>query len=169
VISVRPASAADARAIADVHVATWRGAYGHVFPADVLDSLNVDERERMWNQVISNEAMAVYVADSADSGAVVGFVSVGPSRDEEGEGELYAIYVHPDAWGSGAGKALMDAAREWLAQHFSTAVLWVLEDNPRARRFYEREGWVVHGRRMDVVRGVDVPEVRYRLSGLGRR
>jgi GNAT superfamily N-acetyltransferase len=166
VISVRPASPADARAIAEVHVATWRGAYGHVFPAEVLDSLSVEDREQMWHQVIGNEAMSVYVAESA---GVVGFVSVGPSRDAKGEGELYAIYVHPGAWGSGAGKALMDSAREWLAQRFSSAILWVIEDNPRARRFYEREGWIVDGWRTDVVRGIEVPEVRYRLSGLDRR
>jgi ribosomal protein S18 acetylase RimI-like enzyme len=167
VITVRRATPADAWAIAEVHVATWRGAYAHVFPAEVLASLSVDDREEMWRQTIGDDSMSVYVAE--DGSVTVGFVSVGPSRDAEGEGELYAIYVHPDAWGSGAGRAVMDAGREWLAERFATASLWVLEDNPRARHFYEREGWLVDGRRTDVVRGVSVAEVRYRLSGLGRR
>jgi ribosomal protein S18 acetylase RimI-like enzyme len=166
VISVRRATPADARAIAEVHVATWRGAYGHAFPAEVLDSLSVDEREQLWKRTLAAEEFAVYVAESD---RVVGFVSVGPSREAEGDGELYAIYVLPEAWGSGAGPALMEAARDRLAERFSSAILWVLEDNPRARRFYEREGWVADGYRTDVVRGVEVPEVRYRLSGLDRR
>ena len=46
-------------------------------------------------------------------------------------------------------------------------MLWVFEDNPRARRFYEREGWVADDRRTEVIRGVETVEVRYRLSGLG--
>jgi ribosomal protein S18 acetylase RimI-like enzyme len=167
VTTVRRATPEDARPIAEVHVATWRGAYAHVFPAEVLESLSVDAREQGWRQVIADEAMCVYVAE--DVARIVGFINVGASRDAEGEGELYAIYVHPEAWGSGAGKALLEAGRAWLAERFATASLWVLEDNPRARRFYEREGWFLDGERTDIVRGIPVSEVRYRLSGLARR
>ena len=96
-------------------------------------------------------------------------MSVGPSRELDGEGELYAIYVYPEAWGSGAGPQLMREARAWLTERFPGAILWVLEDNPRARGFYEREGWTADAHRIDVVAGVEVPEVRYRVSFLGRR
>ena len=165
--SIRSATPEDARAIAEVHVATWRGAYGHVFPPEVLDALDVGERERLWRESLADDDIAVYIADDGDR--VVGFVSVGPSRDADGEGELYAIYVDPDAWGTGAGSALIAAGRRWLAERYPAATLWVLEDNPRARRFYEREGWVAGRRRIDEIRGVEVAEVQYRLSGLGRR
>lgn len=165
--TVRRATIQDAREIAEVHVATWRGAYAHAFPAEVLAALDVEERERLWQRAVANEDMAVFVTE--DGGSVKGFVSVGPSREVEGEGELYAIYVHPDAWGTGSGPALMSEARRWLAERFPAAILWVLEDNPRARRFYEREGWTVGDRRLDVVRGVEVAEVRYRVSFLDRR
>ena len=165
-ISVRLATPDDARAIAEVHVATWRGAYAHAFPAEVLESLSVDERERLWARTVASDEFTVYVAQT---GRVVGFVSVGPSREADGEGELYAIYVEPSSWGAGAGPALMRAALDRLAERFASAILWVLEDNPRARRFYEREGWVLDGERIDVVRGVEVAEVRYRVSGLDRR
>jgi ribosomal protein S18 acetylase RimI-like enzyme len=165
--SARPATADDTRGIAEVQVATWRGAYRHVFPAEVLDALDVEERERMWQRVLANEDMAVFVTE--EGGPVNGFVSVGASRDVPGEGELYAIYVHPDAWGSGAGPALMAEGRRWLAERYPAAILWVLEDNPRARRFYEREGWTADLTRVDVVSGVEVPEVRYRVSFLDQR
>jgi GNAT superfamily N-acetyltransferase len=164
---VRRAAPDDARAIAAVHVQTWRAAYRHALPADVFDALDVDERERLWQQLLDDDENAVFVSEL--DAIVTGFVSVGPSREVEGEGEVYAIYLHPDSWGSGAGAVLMQAARTWLAQRFPAAILWVLEDNPRARRFYEREGWSVDGERMDVMRGVEVPEVRYRLSFLDQR
>ena len=106
----------------------------------------------------------MFVAEK--DGAIVGFASCGESRDAPGEGELYAIYALPVAWGTGAGPALMAAALTALrAGGFETASLWVLDDNPRARRFYEREGWVPDGgRREEEFLGVPVGEVRYRIS-----
>ena len=94
----------------------------------------------------------------------------GPCRHEPESGEVYSIYVRPDAWGTGSGWALMDAAVEWLAERWQEAILWVAEENPRARRFYERYGWVAETTRVEeVVPGAEVPEVLYRLSGLDRR
>jgi GNAT superfamily N-acetyltransferase len=81
-------------------------------------------------------------------------------------GELYAIYALPEAWGSGAGPALMKAALGALRDRgFATAQLWVLEDNPRARRFYEREGWTDDGgRREEEFLGVPITEIRYCIT-----
>ena len=162
---IRRAEPADARGIAEVHTRTWQAAYRHVFPAEVLDSLDVEERVRGWLERIEAD-MAVWVAET-DEG-IVGFVAAGPSRTEDGFGELYAIYVLPEAWGSGAASGLMGAFKDWLAdQGYTTAMLWVLADNPRARRFYEREGWRADGERVDTIRGVQVEETRYRLSLVG--
>jgi len=56
-----------------------------------------------------------------------------------------------------------DLVRRLRDDGYSEGILWVLDDNPRARTFYEREGWSV----MDVTReetflGTVVREVRYR-------
>jgi GNAT superfamily N-acetyltransferase len=88
-----------------------------------------------------------------------------PSRDA---GELYSIYVLPESWGSGAAPDLMAEVKDWFAQEgYATAMLWVLADNPRARRFYEREGWRAEGTRIDTVRGTQVEEALYRLALVG--
>ena len=84
-------------------------------------------------------------------------------RDEPGIGELYAIYVLPSAWSTGAGRALLERAEERLADDYDEATLWVLEDNPRARRFYEAAGWRPDGTQKAEPRwDVSAPEVRYR-------
>ncbi|HEY4411425.1 MAG TPA: GNAT family N-acetyltransferase, partial [Gaiellaceae bacterium] len=59
----------------------------------------------------------------------------------------------------------MHAALEQLrSDGCAEAFLWVLEDNPRARRFYEREGWELDGeRKEDDFLGVRVAEVRYTI------
>jgi ribosomal protein S18 acetylase RimI-like enzyme len=153
---VRPARPEDAAAIADVHVRSWQTAYEHIFGSERLATLDFERRRAGWADAIER-GHAVLVAED-DGGAVVGFVSVG-------DGELYAIYVRPEAWGTGAGPALMGEATRVLAADNDEAVLWVLEDNARARRFYEREGWTLDGgTKDDEFLGVEVREVRYRIS-----
>jgi GNAT superfamily N-acetyltransferase len=161
-VLVRPARREDAAAIADVHVRTWQAAYEDVFGAERL--AGIGDRRAQWESWLADPrtGWSVFVAD--ESGRLLGFASMGPSRDEPGKGELFAIYVLPDAWGSGAGSALMASALEAL-RGYSSATLWVLEDNPRARRFYEREGWILEGgRRDEEFLGMTVAEVRYRIT-----
>jgi GNAT superfamily N-acetyltransferase len=163
VTAVRLATPDDAPTIAEIQVETWRAAYVGVMPQEILDGLDVEESGRNWERWISWENSAQFLAER--SGAGVGFASVGPCRHEEGTGEVYAIYVRPEAWGTGSGWALMDAAVAWLADRWQEAILWVAEENPRARSFYERYGWVAETTRVEeVVPGAPVPEVMYRLS-----
>jgi ribosomal protein S18 acetylase RimI-like enzyme len=159
---IRPASPDDAVAIETIRVRGWRAAYRHVFPAADLDALPIDaERWRSRLHVPPPGWTTVVCED--DAGRVVGFASTGPSRDEDELGELYAIYVDPEAWSTGAGRALMASAETTLAAGYDAALLWVLEDNPRARGFYERAGWAPDGIRKAEQRfGVRAAEVRYR-------
>lgn len=129
----------------------------------MLDGISVDEREALLRRLVAGDSQAVWVAERAD--VPVGFASAGPSRTERDAGELYEIYLVPEAWGSGAGKRLMAAATAWFADvDYPTAMLWVVGDNPRARRFYEREGWKAEGTRVNTVLGIDVEEALYRLT-----
>ena len=77
--------------------------------------------------------------------------SAGPTGDDEtpaGTGELFAIYLAEHAAGTGIGATLLERAERQLRDEgFSRATLWVLETNDRARRFYERHGWVWDGTR----------------------
>jgi ribosomal protein S18 acetylase RimI-like enzyme len=162
-MDVRRARLEDARAIAQVHAETWREAYEHVFGAERLASVSIDARLAQWERILAAGQSDVFVA-AADG--IVGFVSTGDSRDADAEAELFAIYVLPRAWGTGAGSVLMGAGIEAMRLRASgDAVLWVLDDNPRARRFYEREGWTLDGeRKEDEYLGLRVPEVRYRIA-----
>lgn len=105
----------------------------------------------MWTAWRWIETPAAQVFVPVIEERVVGFGFVGPERgDGPGSntrrGEVYAFYVHPTAWGSGAAAATMSRCTEFLRDHgFDEAVLWVLRDNPRARRFYEKVGWSTTG------------------------
>ena len=139
----------------------WQSAYRHVYPAADLDALPIDPERWRSRLHVPPPGWTTMVCEH--EGRVVGFASAGPSRDEDELGELYAIYVEPEAWSTGAGRALMTAAEQRLAAEYDAALLWVLEDNPRARGFYERGGWVPDGvRKAEERLGVRAPEVRYR-------
>ena len=162
-MQVRRAVLDDAAAIAEVHTRSWQGAYEHVFGAERLAAIDVNGRRAMWERSLERGVRDVHVAVDG-GGAVVGFVGTGPSRDPDAAGELGEIYVLPEALGTGVGHALMAAAIEAMeARGYADAILWVLDDNPRARAFYEREGWAPDGAaKTDEFLGVPVTEVRYR-------
>ena len=161
-MEVRKATAEDAAGIARVQERGWQVAYRHLFPAEELDRGGFIHVDR-WTERLSRPPVGwtTFVADR--DGEVVGFTSVGPSRDETGVGELYAIYVDPEQWSTGTGRALIEQAEAQLRTAYRDVTLWVLEDNPRAREFYARAGWSVDGGRKAEARwGVRAPEIRYR-------
>lgn len=149
-----------------MHVRTWQAAYEHALGAERLAEISLERRRAQWESWLADPRPDWRIFVAEQGGRVRGFASVGDSRDEPGEGELFAIYVLQEAWGAGSGPALMAAALDALrGGGYPTATLWVLEDNPRARRFYEREGWKPDGgRREEVFLGVPVAEVRYRTA-----
>ena len=155
----------DARAIAEVHVRSWQAAYRGVVADEFLDSLDVDRRVEMIEGVIRDESKGLLVAEQ--DGHVAGFSMLAASYDE-GWGEVLAIYASPDHWGVGVGYELMAASVEWLhEQGYQRAMLMVLEDNPRARTFYERQGWSLGKRiRIENIGGRDLTEVRYEKDPL---
>jgi len=160
-VRVRAATGADADAVARVQQETWRVAYAHVFPAEGLGEDFIDVERWRRRLIDPPPGWSTFVAER--DGRLVGFSSVGPSRDEGGIGELYAIYVDPPEWSTGAGRALLERSEQRLAEEYHEATLWVLEDNPRARRFYELAGWRTDGARKAEPRwDVSAAEVRYR-------
>lgn len=144
-------------------MASWRAAYRGLMPDQVLDGLSVDEDR--WEAAIGSERTdtALLLVEDDDT-AVVGFSLVGPDRDgAEATGEIVAIYLHPDVWDRGYGWALMEHSVTALREHgYRRAVLWVLESNDRARRFYETAAWLADGgRKLETWDGFALPHIRY--------
>lgn len=161
---VRHATSADADAIGRVQVETWRVAYADLLPQETIDAFDVAVRQEMWREGLGRTprpGSATFVALVEDE--IVGFATVGASYSEDGTGELYAIYVDPSHWGTGAGRALMERAEASMREHgFPKALLWVLEGNEQAERFYRAAGWERDGEKEDDFQGATVTQRRYR-------
>jgi ribosomal protein S18 acetylase RimI-like enzyme len=154
----------DLEAVGRVHWSSRAAAYAHILAPETLASGGSAEALGEWwaeRWKWEQETHRLTVAES-DGGDVIGFTYVGPS-ETEGAVELYAIHVVPELVGTGIGRELMANALEQLREiGGERAVLWVLEENERARRFYDRAGWKPDGEtRIEPINGEPVPQLRY--------
>lgn len=169
----------DIEAVSTVRVRGWQFAYAGLMPQSHLDAMSVEEDAARRRETFARSRgravnLVAEVAGTEGEGQVVGWASFGPCRDDDadpGDAELYALYVHPEQLSTGTGRSLMEAVLEGAASLGHAVLrLWVLEHNARARRFYERAGFVPDGAEEPYeVDGTPVPEVRYarRLSPQG--
>ena len=165
-VAIREATPSDARAIAEVHVASWRWAYRDDLSAEYLDALSVDDRERMWTDWLTSAGSAAGTLVAQEHERVVGFCSFGPCRDDdasESTAEVMTIYMLEGVVGRGIGRELFASATDRLrALDYEHARLWVMASNARSRRFYEKAGWSWDGttseHRFDCA---NLPIVRY--------
>jgi ribosomal protein S18 acetylase RimI-like enzyme len=167
---VRQATIGDARAITEANVTAWQVAYRGIMPDHYLDGLDKEKAgaaQRHRVHIASPDDPRTFDLVAEYDEEVVGWLAAGPSRDAEShetEGELWAVYIHPDYWRSGVGSALMTAALERLVNDgYTEAILWVFEANKRARGFYERFSWRPDGATEIFERGGgQAIEIRYR-------
>jgi ribosomal protein S18 acetylase RimI-like enzyme len=174
VLTVRAATLDDADDIVRINVHGWQKAYAGIVPADVLDAMEITGRAERYRYRMRHADNFQHLV-AADDEKVVGYVCLGNYRLEQDGGalhpyvgEILAIYVDPPHWGTGAGRALLNAALARLAERgFRQVRLWVLAANHQARRFYERAGFTLDGASAGYPVGrpdgsvVDLPEVRY--------
>ena len=149
----------DALAVSRVYAASWRAAYRRIVPQAFLDEMAED---RWCGFLTGGGAESLLLLDGQ---RLAGTAAYGPARQTEtaGCGEVISLYLLPDCWGRGLGKALLEAALERLWEMGCREVsLWVLEENRRARAFYERQGFSLSGAALDCeVGGKELREVRY--------
>jgi GNAT superfamily N-acetyltransferase len=103
-----------------------------------------------------------------ERGRLLGWVTHGVNRDRDAgpyDGEVRSIFVHPDAWRTGVGSALLEHALEGLAaEGYRAATLWSFAGNERANRFYEHHGFARDGGEQRREFSAGALEVRYRRA-----
>lgn len=164
---IRKASLDDANSIAAIHVASWKQAYRGILPDRLLDSLDADERASLWSIWLNTPGFQTFVAD--DDGELLGFTALCPARPiaepPENAIEITHLYVDARAQGQGVGARLLRKALA-TASESSSVLLWVLEENHKARIFYDHFGFKPEGavHSDPLFLGNDAREVRYKRS-----
>src|SRR5687767_6393691 len=150
-VVVRPIRDSDVEALGRVHATCWHETYDHLISAAAFEHLSPPRMAARGDEYNQFAALV--------DGEIVGFVGSGPARDENPprERELYFIYLLDAYHGTGIGQKLFDAACG-----DGPGYLWVAKDNPRAHRFYTRNGFVADGGEQVVpFLGEEIHEVRF--------
>jgi ribosomal protein S18 acetylase RimI-like enzyme len=142
-VMIRQARLGDARQIGRIEVETWRTTYAGMLPDRVLLGMSEQRQTASWAGFLRHRPGDVFVAESGGADPLLlGFGNCGPQRTERFgfAGEVYTLYVAPEAQGRGLGRGLLLAlfARLLHCGHGS-ALIWVVRANP-SRFFYERLG-----------------------------
>ncbi len=165
-MNTRKATVDDVKDISRIYAQSWKTAYVGMVPQRFLDTID-DERwvEKFSRDIGDGTLQALMICDG-DTPA--GCAAFGASRDEkmQGWGEIVSIYLHPEYFGRGYGEALLMATVGALKeQGYERIYLWVLRENERARRFYEKHGFVDNGDAcmLDFM-GEELVDLRYMLE-----
>ena len=138
-----------------VHCTSWQEAYRGIVCDRYLDTMTVEATTARARQFPENTLLA------KDKEKVVGFAVYGPSRDEDlmDAGEVIAIYVLSEYYDRKIGLRLLNEAISRLKE-YNTILVWVLEKNERAIRFYHRYGFEFDGCKKEWNLGTPVSIVR---------
>ena len=149
----------DFNAIGEIYAQSWKLAYRGIVPQGYLDGLAGSQ----WAGVLGDSKYDAYVI--LEDGKYIGTSSICAARDEKmvGWGEIISIYLLPEYFGKGYAQPLLQRAMNALKEKgYANIYLWVLKENIRAQRFYEKHGFHQNG---DVsfieIAGKTLTEIRY--------
>lgn len=145
--------------ISNIYECSWKYAYKNIIPQEYLDSIP----KGRWANSITKEGMFNLVI--IENGLIIGTSGICRSRWKQYSdyGEIVSIYFLPEYMGKGFGNHLLKRCIEELKRlGFDRILLWVLEDNIRARKFYEKNGFVCSDEYLnDNIGGKEIREVMY--------
>lgn len=164
---IRRVTEEDAGAYAACHIVCWQAAYRGIMTDEYLDITlpSVFTVERCKKNLAEPGGRLFYCAE--EDGEMIGRLIFGKCHEEglADTGEIDAIYLLPEFWDRGYGKGMMEFAKDALRQMgYRQIILWVLKDNRRARRFYEKSGFVFDGTEKEITIGKPLAELRYVCS-----
>jgi ribosomal protein S18 acetylase RimI-like enzyme len=163
-LNIRHARVDDAPTLAQIHVDAWQVAYRSIVPDSFLQRFTYQKREAAFREALAANLEETYLVE--DEANAIGILTIGACRDDDldvkATGEIWGIYLAPAYWRRGIGTWLVHEAERMLqARGYRDVVLWVLEDNLEARRFYEALGFQVDGAFKMVELGKPLKAIRY--------
>lgn len=139
-MKIRAATVDDSAQLAYIQVESYRSTYGHVWPAEFMAQITLDDQTQDWIDLLSSGETTdlIYVAED---GAVVGYgigriVENGPAASE-----IVAVHILKEWQGQGVGGQLVKVLALRLREEGCTSTMaWVLDSNTRSRVICEHVG-----------------------------
>ena len=144
-ISVRKAGEKDVEALAHILVTSFKTAFADIIREETIDRCSNEENCRnMFAAICASGEGQFYIAEL--DGKPCGELYRRDGDELECSAHIVAIHSLPETWGCGIGKAMVEAAlRDVREERKKRVYLWAFKENHRARRFYEKNGFVWDG------------------------
>lgn len=161
--NIRYATVNDTKILGEIHSKSWKSTYKGIVPDEILDNITSSKREKYFKKALSEkwEEDAIIFKD----GIPVGLICIGKCRDDDKQecsGEIWGIYLLPEYWSIGIGSELFQwGIKELKRRGYKEITLWVLEENLRARKFYEKFDFYHDGTVKEIKIGKLLKEYRY--------
>lgn len=134
---IRIATFKDALSIAEVHVQGWKETYIGMVKQEILDELNVLDKEQLWKEISRSPDHQLFIY--TENGVVKGFLD-GYLNPENNVAEILAFYLLKEVQKQGIGRELFQKFYQCaLNQGYAFIRLEVFNKNP-SRFFYEKMG-----------------------------
>lgn len=163
---IREATENDSIKMGQVITLSWKTAYAGIVPEDYLNNLSFDDRAKTFSNDINKKSDTDYFIAELN-GKAIGALVLSKCRDKDlkDAGEVCAMYLLPEYIGKGYGTEMMRFSVSFLAKSgFDIISLWVLEDNSRARKFYQKCGFISDGAKKELVIGKPLTALRYKTE-----
>lgn len=161
--NIRYAKISDSKILGEIHAKSWKVAYKNIIPDEFLDNISIEDRSKFFEKSLTEgwEEDAIIYKNSLP----IGMICIGKCRDidlDNSSGEIWGIYVLPDYFNLGIGSSLMTwGINELKDRGYSKIILWVLEKNHNAIKFYEKHGFKFDGTIKEIYLGKSLMECRF--------
>lgn len=162
-IQIRTAVPGDEQAVSRIQIESWRAAFADILTEQTLEEhLKEDAIEQMYHHVLADERFHGLLLTLDGQPHAMAFWSAARGEQTPGLAELICIHSLNENWGKGYGSQLMERAlAEMKDAGYREVLLWVFEQNLRARRFYEKHGFRLSGQQQD---SFGAKEIQYRKT-----
>jgi GNAT superfamily N-acetyltransferase len=163
-IIIRESTLSDANEVAAIHVKSWQQSYRSIIDEHYLENISFSDRLELRNKILqSNDPNQIHLVAVYEE-TIIGFCDAGSAFESAANyrGEIYAIYLLEEFKKLGVGQRLLQAAHEFLAQKkLLPYVAWVLKANHSACAFYQKNGGIVSGEKIEEIGSEPHTEVAY--------
>ena len=163
--SIRKAVINEAHDFALCKIRAWQSAYRGIIPDEYLNNMSVEKYAELYKKWMENPNAEYYFAMCNDEIAGILVLSKCDNDDKQNAGDITAIYLLEPYWNKGYGRIMMNYAINRLKSLlYEEITIWSLEKNARAHEFFEKFGFALDGKKMEMNWGEPSTIIRHVIN-----
>ena len=153
----------DEAVLAYIQIESWKAGFKDILSDETLERCTqVDKVSAMYQRLLEHNVGHGYLLKVEGKPHCIAWWDVSREKDMPGYAELICIHSLPEKWRNGYGSKMMNTVLyDIVNAGFSKVMLWVFEDNTRARKFYESHGFITNGKVKPNIEPIEICYEKY--------